>query len=333
MRWEQAHQLARLKAAHLQKDLGVDPTRRVDVFGVIRDVDLLLAFEPMPRLSGAYFAAEQAVLINANHPLARQRYTGGHELGHFAFGHSSSVDPLTDPLSRWGRSSRWHPEEKQAEAFSAWFLMPKQLVSVSLEQLGLQRPVLPEDVYALALRMGTSYEATARHLPNLRLATAHQVQQWLKTPPAKVKIALSAGAPPDSLRNDVWPLDERDNDTRVAVRTGDRLAIDLEDIPSSGYVWQPESRPDIRIVLDSTREEIDTADGQTRLDQKEDDEGAPARHVFVVEIAPDAEPRSQDLLFRRVRSWNNKVSRTFRLGLDICAPEHGVAEEQMVLAA
>ena len=203
----------------------------------------MLAFEPMPRLSGAYFAAERAILINANHPLARQRYTAGHELGHFAFGHGSSIDPMTEPLARWGGSSQWRPEEKQAEAFSAWFLMPRRLVIESLRRLGLERPSSPEDVYSLALRMGTSYEAIARHLPNLRLATAPQVREWLKTPPATVKIALSAGAPPESLRNDVWSLDERDNETRVAVRTGDRLAIELEDTPSSGYIWQPEPSP------------------------------------------------------------------------------------------
>jgi hypothetical protein len=138
MRWEQAHQLARLRAAHFQKDLGIVPTQRIDVFGVIRDADLLLAFEPMPRLSGAYFAAERAILINANTHSHGSASQSDHELGHFAFGHGSSVDPLTDPLSRWGGSSRWRPEEKQAETFSAWFLMPKQLVSQSLDQLGLR---------------------------------------------------------------------------------------------------------------------------------------------------------------------------------------------------
>ena len=102
MRWEQAHQLARLRAAHFQKDLGIVPTQRIGVFGVIRDADLLLAFEPMPRLSGAYFAAERAILINANTHSHGSASQSDHELGHFAFGHGSSVDPLTDPLSRWG---------------------------------------------------------------------------------------------------------------------------------------------------------------------------------------------------------------------------------------
>jgi predicted secreted protein len=159
------------------------------------------------------------------------------------------------------------------------------------------------------------------------------VKQWLKTPPAKVKIALSAGAPPESLRNDVWPLDERDNDARVAVRTGDRLAIELEDIPSSGYVWEPKSREDMRIVLDSARDSIDIQSDQMSLNDDEDSEGAATRHVFVVEISPGAEPGEDELLFRRVRPWSNKVSRTFRLALDIQAPFHGVAEDQMVIAA
>jgi Zn-dependent peptidase ImmA (M78 family) len=333
VRWEQAHQLARLKAAHVHKDFAVDPTQRVDVFAVIKQANLLLGFEPLPRLSGAYFASERAILINAYHPLARQRYTAGHEFGHFVFGHESSVDPLTDPLARWGGSSYWSDEEKQAEAFSAWFLMPKRLVKVSLEQLGLERPSLSEDVYALALRMGTSYEATARHLPNLRLASAHHVKQWLKTPPAKVKIALSAGAPPENLRNDVWPLDERDNDSRIAVRTGDRLAIELVDVPSSGYIWELETRDDIRVVLDSVRDGINLGTAQASLEEDEDSEGAETRHVFVVEVSPHAEPGEDELIFRRVRPWNEKVSRTFRLALDIQAPLFGFAEEQMVIAA
>ena len=335
MRWEEAHQLARLKAAHVHKDMGIDPAERVDVFGAIRDADLLLAFEPMPRLSGAYFEAERAILVNSNHPLARQRFTGGHELGHFVFGHSSSIDPLTEPLARWGTAGAWPPEEKLAEAFSAWFLMPKTLVSATLEQMGVDRPIEPADVYALALRMGTSYSATARHLPNLRLATGPQVKHWLSTPPAEIKIALAIGSPPSNLQNDVWALSERDNELRVEVRKGDRLAIGLEDVPSSGYVWEPELRSDVRVVADSVRDESGRAALSDSLFEYIDEgaEGAKTHQVFVVEISADAETRVDELLFRRVRPWNNKVSRTFRLKLDIKARLRGISEDQMVVAA
>jgi Zn-dependent peptidase ImmA (M78 family) len=331
LRWADAHKLARLRAAHLHKDLDLAVDRRIDVFQAIRDVGLLLAFQPMPHLSGAYFEWGQAVLVNANHPLARQRYTAGHELGHFAFGHSSSVDPQTDPLSRWGGSTYWRPEEKEAEAFGAWFLMPRKLVLASLEQLAIDRPSQPEDVYALALRMGTSYAATARHLPNLHLATSHQVQRWLRTPPAKIKTALSEGAPPESLRNDVWALDERDNSLRISVRGGDRLVIDLEDVPSSGYIWEADSRTNTHVVLDTAR---GFDDAQIALENEADSEGAISHHVFVVEVPPAVEHESaEELVFRRRRPWNKKVSRTFNLGLEINVPERGVAEEQMLLAA
>src|SRR6266404_355005 len=178
MQWQDAHRSAMLAAAHAHKDYGVDTTRRIDVFAVIEQAELILGFEPMPKLSGAYYAGA-GVLINANHPLARQRYTAGHELGHHVFGHETSVDPLVDPLTSWGATTHWPPHEKQAEAFAAWFLMPKRLVETSLEQLELQRPQTAEDVYAVALRLGTSFEATARHLRNLRLAEASQVKAWL----------------------------------------------------------------------------------------------------------------------------------------------------------
>src|SRR2546423_1314081 len=255
MRWEEAHRLGMLKAARVHRLYHVDTSRRVDVFGVIEKAGLILGFEPMPRLSGAYYS-QAGILVNANHPLARQRYTAAHELGHHVFEHETSVDPHMDPLARWGKTAHWPAHEKQAEAFAAWFLMPQKLVESSLGELNIERPETPEDVYALALRLGTSYEATARHLPNLRLASRDTRDWWLKAQLAKVKVGLAAGAPPASLRNDVWRLDERDNLAQIFVRVGDRLVIDLEDTPSSGYLWRA-TRPigELGVVLDSFRDE------------------------------------------------------------------------------
>src|SRR5437867_2727207 len=101
MRWEEAHRLAMLRAAHAHRELGIDPTRRIDIFRAIEDAELILSFEPMPNLSGAYYR-DAGILVNANHPLARQRYTAAHEFGHHLFRHDTSVDPLTEPLARWG---------------------------------------------------------------------------------------------------------------------------------------------------------------------------------------------------------------------------------------
>ena len=331
MRWEDAHKIAMLKAARAHRDFDVDTTRRIDIFGVIEGTELILGFVPMPRLSGAYYAGA-GILINANHPLARQRYTAAHEFGHHVFEHETSVDPLVDPLSRWGKTTLWSAHEKQAEAFAAWFLMPRQLVANSLEQLAISRPQTPEDVYALALRLGTSYEATARHLPNLRLASRDQRDLWLKAQLAEVKVGLAVGAPPESLRNDVWRLDERDNAALISVRVGDRLVVDLEDIPSSGYLWRAANGgDDIRVVVDTFR------DGTSRVEESSEDEASPVgtgvRHVFVLEIDAETDPGEEEVVFERVRPWTGDVAERFQLELDVERPRRGISEELMRIAA
>jgi Zn-dependent peptidase ImmA (M78 family) len=330
MRWEEAHRSAVLAATHAHKDFGIDTTRRIDVFSVIEQAELILGFEPMPRLSGAYYAGA-GILINANHPLARQRYTAGHELGHHVFGHETSVDPLVEPLARWGGTTHWPPHEKQAEAFAAWFLMPRKLVLSSLEQLEMSRPQTTEDVYSLALRLGTSFEATARHLPNLRLADPGQVKGWLAARLADVKLEIAVGAPPESLRNDVWRLDRRDNEATISVRVGDRLVIELTDIPSSGYVWQPiDGLDDAHLVLDSFKQRL-ALSGDSATDEDADGQAVP--HVFVVEVDRDAEQGMEELVFERVRPWTGEIVARYQLALDVQRPRHGVSEEWMRIAA
>ena len=319
-----------LAAAHAHKDFEIDLTRRIDVFSVIERTGLILGFEPMAKLSGVYYA-NAGILINANHPLARQRYTAGHELGHHVYRHETSVDPFVDPLARWGKTTHWAPHEKQAEAFAAWFLMPRSLVLSSLEQLEMARPEASDDVYALALRLGTSYEATARHLSNLRLASSEQVKAWLSERLAIVKLELAAGAPPESLHNDVWRLDKRDNEAMISVRVGDRLVIELIDIPSSGYVWQPtEQLDEAHLVLDSFQKHGEPAAGDYDRDAAD---GRPVPHVFVVEIDREAEQGKEELVFERVRPWTGEVVDRYQLGLDVQRPRRGISEELLRIAA
>jgi Zn-dependent peptidase ImmA (M78 family) len=330
MRWRDAHKQAILKARRAHGAYDIDTSRRIDVFEIIEQARLVLGFQPLARMSGAYFAAFGAILVNSNHPLARQRYTAAHELGHFAFDHGTSIDPQTDPLSRWGGRTQWPDHEKQAEAFAAWFLMPRQLVKVLLEQLGIARPESPEDVYALALRLGTSYQATLRHLPNLKLISENEMRQWQKHPLARVKVGIAEGAPPESLRNDVWYLTERDADTAIAVRIGDRLVVDLEDAPSTGYIWQPDHPESLNVVVDTF------AEGAASLDTDEEEpqtEGEGARHAFVFDVAGIPPSAHEQLSLVRRRPWAGDAAETYRIDVAVEAPRLGVSEAQMSLAA
>jgi len=208
MDWPDAHRIAMVAASYAHSDYKVDTTQRIDIFSVIESAGLVLGLEPFPRLSGAYFAepgAQPGVVVNANHPPSRQRYTAAHELGHHVLKHGTSVDPEIDSLLRWGGKNL--PDiEKVAESFAAWFLMPRALVLKSLANLGIERPTTAAQVYTLSLRLGTSFEATARHLANLRLAHSVLVEQWLRVRPRDIKVQLARGVPLDDVYGDVWAL-------------------------------------------------------------------------------------------------------------------------------
>ncbi|MGI8550060.1 MAG: ImmA/IrrE family metallo-endopeptidase [Dehalococcoidia bacterium] len=337
MQWSEAHRVAMLAAAHAHRDLGIDTSRRIDVFAAIEKSDILLAFEPFPRLSGAYFSdpnVKAAILINANHPLSRQRYTAAHELGHHLLSHGTSVDPATEPLFRWGGTNP--PDtEMVAEAFAAWFLMPPRLVQSCLSELGIVRPERPDEVYTLSLRLGTSYEATARHLPNLQLASGSAVDGWIRVQPRDIKTALTLGMPVGDLRYDLWPLTYRDNDRHFVVQPGDRLVVSLSEIPSSGFTWQYDEPPLGCVFVADSFERQSTVDMWNRAAPENllgEAEGAEVRRAFEFEVSLEAPEVSSTLSFRKEQPWDpDAVSDRYAISLRIEPPRRGVPQDKLVL--
>jgi Zn-dependent peptidase ImmA (M78 family) len=234
MNWREAHEEAMFVAADAHEDLEIDTRREIDVFTAIEGLGLELLFRPLAGAAGLYVGPDAdhpgGILINSRHRRARQRYTAGHELGHHLMGHT----PKLEPEDRGPRplSDQLPAEEKLAEAFAAWFLMPPELVDKVLEELALTRPGGPADVYAVALRLGTSFEATALHLANLKLADPGRAREWAATPLKTVKEALSAGCPPASYRGDVWALKPRQTGMQLTVVAGDRVIVNLPDPPA-----------------------------------------------------------------------------------------------------
>ena len=234
MNWREAHEEAMFAAAEAHEDLAVDTGREIDVFAAIESIGLELLFRPLAGAAGLYLSPNAdrpgGILINSKHRRARQRYTGGHELGHHLMGHSPSLEP--EDRGDGAPSEELPPEEKLAEAFAAWFLMPPELVDKVMDDLGLRRPAGPADVYALALRLGTSFEATALHLPNLKLAQPNEAREWASTPLKRVKEALCEGRPSSSYRGDVWALSAKEDKVRLALTAGDRLVLTLPGSPA-----------------------------------------------------------------------------------------------------
>lgn len=252
--WGDAHTRAAAMASELQADLGLDLNRQIDVFSVIKELGLVLGFAPLGKVSGLYLPEEptRGILLHAGHPRTRQRYTAGHELGHHMFGHAAEIDGDLEQALRRSDVQAWPDAEKEAEAFGAWFLMPRRLVRSGLAELGIDRPRDPLDVYALSLWLGTSYTATARQLAVVRIVGQAEADAWAKVQPRSLKQALAGALAPDDLRNDVWWLDARHNRHPIDARPGDRVVLTLDEIPASGFSWRFAELPDdLHVLADS----------------------------------------------------------------------------------
>lgn len=306
--WGDAHTRAAAAAAEVHADLGIDLTRSVDVFDAAKRLGLILAFAPLGKVSGLYLPQRPnqpspGILLHSGHPRTRQRYTAGHELGHHVFGHAAEVDVDIEDALRRGDVDRWPDHEKEAEAFGAWFLMPRRLIRQGLRELGIGLPVDPLDVYALSLWLGTSYTATVRQLAVVRMIDATQAQRWARVAPRTVKQALAGDFAPDDLRNDVWWLDARRHLQQVEARPGDRLVVTLEEIPGSGVSWRILEPSDALLVLADSFEddwEPELFDGP-----KTDGElvGGPHPRSLVVEISLDAQRAVHRLALVKDQPW------------------------------
>ena len=240
MTWAKAHQVAHMAAAKAHHALNVDLGGvSVDVVSALGAAGVIVIWRPMPQLFGAYInetGSVPGVLINYGLPRPARRYTCAHELGHHWMRHSTTVDDGSsidtalrediDAVPAANRRRAWPEQEKLAEAFASWFLMPRRVVSNALDVLNLTRPRNAADAYALSLLLGTSYRTTVRHLPNLRLASMVQANSWASVAPGRIKASLDKGvAAPGTRHPDVWVLDKRFSDLRLPVKAGDRVVL------------------------------------------------------------------------------------------------------------
>ncbi|WP_327222605.1 ImmA/IrrE family metallo-endopeptidase [Streptomyces platensis] len=238
MNWAVAHRIAGIAAAQAHRDLGIDRTRYVHVYQALKSAEIVAMAKPMPRLFGIYFSPRDkgpAVLLNANLDVVTQRHTAAHELGHHCLRHSTAADEELHSSLRWG-NGQWPEEEKTAEAFAAWFLMPRPAVLAGLERICHEgRPTSPEHAYQLARFLGTSYAGTVRHLQHLRLLEAGVASQWAKISPAALRSSLAGGAtlPADAHVHVITPGTHLQ---QVHADAGDVLVVRIE---GAGFVSLP----------------------------------------------------------------------------------------------
>ena len=247
--WNRVHLIAAREALEAHRDLRSDLSQRIDPFVALATAGVVVLRRPLGRLAGAYIAANPTegsvpgVLIHAGHPLSKQRYTAAHELCHHRRDQATIFDEDTEWLGRG--EDRQSDRERIAEAFAAWFLMPQRLVKSVLARLGIAVDRLDaSQAYAVSLELGTSYEATLRHMVDLKLLSTPQRDQLLRVEPKAIKEQLGALDAVADTRRNIWLVTARQEKRLLHPLEGDAVVIVLQEIPSSGYLWQPAVIPD-----------------------------------------------------------------------------------------
>lgn len=301
---------------HLRLDLRALIEARggnVDVFGAIHALDLPLLVRPLKGLLGAYLSDPvPGVLVTTQRPMAIQRFTAAHELGHFTMRHEPSLDDESI-LRRMPMASAAAEDfqEVEADAFAIGFMMPRWLIQWHAARQGWTVDDFhrPNRVYQLSLRLGASYEATCWTLVRHRLITPALARELQQTQPRELKGTLLEDYRPQDYRGDVWLLTERDAGTRIEGSRNDLFVLRLKEHSGGGYLWNIDELAASGFAV--VRDALEAIDG--------DGIGGPV--IRRVTAAPDEGGRGSLRLDER-RPWepDPPLSR-LQLDYDLTGPE------------
>ena len=159
---------AALEAGRLHRDLGIQ-SRVVHGSGRIDVYDILLAWtsncsSPSSTVSLGYICASQRPACSSlpSAPRTSSALPPHTSSGIIILATTQASMTKASFGARHFRRARIDPQEVEAEAFAALFLLPRWLLDWHCDRAGLdrRRPAGPDKVYQLALRVGTSFKAT-----------------------------------------------------------------------------------------------------------------------------------------------------------------------------
>ena len=279
----------------------------IDVFAAILDLKSELMFRPLDGLLGAFLPQPflPGILITTKRPLAIQRFTAAHELGHFLLQHSPSLDGdemLRRSVQTMGRKSH-DLQEVAADAFAVTFMMPRWLIEWHCDRHEWRGEELryAENVYQLALRLGSSYQASCWTLLRYKLISPQVCKHLLQTSLRELKMDLLGHHTPNSYHGNVWLITEADAGTRICGSSNDLFVVRLEEHTGGGYLWNfNEFEKSGFAILDDIREALDThtVGGNVSRRVLASAEAAEHGHVSITETRPwiPHVPRSQFVL-------------------------------------
>lgn len=239
----EAGRLAASAALRLRSKLHLKPWEAVDIFDLVQTLGLELRFIKVSSLEGMYVKQElPTILVSAERPAGRRRFTCAHELGHHVFGHGSRVDEIFCGGALKGSSSY---EERLADMFAAYLLMPRSAVQKAFATRHLEPMKLsPRDIYAVAGWLGVGYSTLVTHLHvGLKLISASKSEDLLRVQPRAIRQEI-LGVPTANLTI----VDKQWIGRSVDLEVGDYVLAPTGSI-SEGSILEQASAPSDRCLF------------------------------------------------------------------------------------
>ena len=291
----------------------------VDVFGAIRSFGITLLFQPLEKLLGGYFPPpELGIIVTTERNLSIQRFTGSHELGHHVLGHPVSLDPI-EILGRDPKKGRSYDlNETAADAFAGDFLLPYWIFETHAERQGWDRDSFtdPRVVYQLSLRVGASFEATARQMLANDFIDRSMLTKLLKVPRKSLKQDLLNGHQLEDWHRNVWLLTELDQGTVIQGGPDDVFLFRLTQKSGAGYLWSLDDLEDLgfSVMFDT----VDVPDPEISV-------GGPVERLMAA-VAGDE--TTKNVRLTESQPWNpDSVSKTLELDFDL-VKERGISHTE-----
>src|ERR1700680_1425415 len=195
-----------------------------DIYELISQNGLSLRFMEVTSLEGLYLVDGKAGEINvcAHRPSGLQKFIAAHEFGHHVFGHGAKIDRELDYKERF---SSFPEDEKLAEMFARFLLMPLRAVHKGFKNIGAVLDNLqPTDVFRVSCWLGVGYSTLLHQMRfSLHILQSGDFERLMKTKPQQIKASLEPSQGRFG-RDELWPMDSSWNGHRVHARVGDVLS-------------------------------------------------------------------------------------------------------------
>jgi hypothetical protein len=270
----------------------------IDVFRTILKLDISLLFRPLDGLLGAFLAKPSTgIVVTTERTLAIQRFTAAHELGHAYMKHEVSLDDNSILLRSGSRTRPFDARETAADSFGASFLMPRWLMEVHAGRQNWNAELMkqPMAAYQMALRLGTSYDATCRSLERNNIIDRSERERLLEVPPRDIKKEILQGRDLEDWYSDVWLLSEADEGTRLQGSPRDIFVLKLPERSGAGYLWNCKELSEAGFAI---------MDDSRKVSQSGDRVGGPVERIVTVR-QPDGVPgQFGNVTVRQLKPWS-----------------------------